>query len=113
MQSLMGKLMFRQRDAAHEMPRSVAQQFAELRQAHELRQFGGPFGFDERKFVEPLPDVASLAAAQQGPVARRDVQVVEPAVADPGFSLLHRTRGDGSGGKGEASSGQRAHLAAG
>ena len=64
MERLVGKLMFRQRDAAHEMPRSVAQQFAELRQAHELRQFGGPFGFDERKFVEPLPDVASLAAAQ-------------------------------------------------
>lgn len=80
---------------------AVAQQAAELRQGRKVRQFGGSVGLDQRKLVKPLPDVAPLAAVQQDPIARGDVQVIEPAVADPGFALLHGTVGDGSGSEGQ------------
>ena len=61
MERLVGELVLRQRDAAHEMPRGVAQQFGELRQPQEFRQFDGTFGLDERELIKPLPDVAALA----------------------------------------------------
>ena len=95
------------------MPRAVAQQAAELRQGRKVRQFGGSVGLDQRKLVKPLPDVAPLAAVQQDPITRGDVQVIEPAVADPGFALLHGTVGDGSGSEGQTTVRQRARLAAG
>ena len=95
------------------MPRTVAQQATELRQSREVREFNGSVGLDQRKLVKSLPDVAPLAAVQQNPVARGDVQVIEPAVADPGFASFHGTVGDGSGSEGQTALRQRTCFAAG
>lgn len=67
MKPLVRQLVPGQGNAAHQMPRTVTQQAAELRQSREVREFNGSVGLDQRKLVKSLPDVAPLAAVQQDP----------------------------------------------
>ena len=68
------------------------------------------------RYVVSAPLSGNVGRIELSPgdaVARGDVQVIEPAVADPGFASFHGTVGDGSGSEGQTALRQRACFAAG
>lgn len=77
MKPLVRQLVPGQGNAAHQMPRTVAQQAAELWQSREVREFNGSIGLDQRKLVKSLPDVAPLAAVQLDKLAKAGYIEVE------------------------------------
>ena len=100
MQKLVRKLVPGHRDTAPQVPPAVAEQFAERRRCSQLREIRSLVRFDKRKFIQPLPDIASAATVQQRLPAAGHVQVVEPTVAHLRTPLFygahaHRARSQG------------------
>ena len=94
MERLVRELVARQRRALQQPPRGIAQPLPEARVARQGQEIARPGGLEERKFVQPLPDIARTPAAEHRELARGDVQVVEPPlarghVAQPGAAGVH------------------------
>ena len=102
MQKLVRKLVPRHRDTAPQVPPAVAEQFAERRRCSQLREIRSLVRFDKRKFIQPLPDIASAATVQQRLPAAGHVQVVEPTVAHLRTPLFYGTHAHRARSQGEA-----------
>ena len=77
----------------------IFEESAKLRHRGQHRIFHRFGSFDERKFVQPLPNVAGTPSAQYQFIAAFDVQVVEIAGFDSRTPLFDGTDIDRTGGK--------------
>lgn len=91
----------------------IFEESAKLRHRGQHRIFHRFGSFDERKFVQPLPNVAGTPSAQHQFIAAFDVQVVEIAGFDSRTPLFDGTDIDRTGGKSQTTVAQRALRTAG
>ncbi len=109
MERLVAQLVAGHGGASLQSERLPGQQLPE----RQLFEVGGGRSFDQGKFVEPPPDVAAVAAADQGPAVADGHDVVQIAVArgcSPGFD---RAQGDGACRLRETAVGEGTAVAAG
>lgn len=85
----------------------IFEESAKLRHRGQHRIFHRFGSFDERKFVQPLPNVAGTPSAQHQFIAAFDVQVVEIAGFDSRTPLFDGTDIDRTGGKSQTTVAQK------